>query len=66
MILKFGKEPEHAQNSQFSQGAFQGQQQIGLGVSFGRAQFSLRFYLAERGIFSGVEGKEVIDRSIRN
>jgi len=42
-MLKFWKEPEHAQISQFSQGAFQGQQQIGLGVSLDSAQFSLRF-----------------------
>ena len=39
-MLKFWKEPEHAQNSRFSQGAFQGRQQIGL-VSLGGAQFSL-------------------------
>tara|TARA_Y100000589_G_C26625157_1_gene415760 strand:- start:159 stop:287 length:129 start_codon:yes stop_codon:yes gene_type:complete len=40
-MLKFWKEPEHAQNSRFSQGAFQGRQQIDLGVSPGGAQFSL-------------------------
>ena len=42
-MLKFWKEPEHAQNSQFSQGAFRGQQQISLGASLGGDQFGFRF-----------------------